>query len=192
MDAKEMKQLGPLAALAGVWEGDKGADKAPSDDRGTEQNLFRERITFELIAPVRNHEQTLYGLRYATIAWRIGEADPFHEEVGYWLWDAAEQQVLRCFIVPRGVALIAGGTAEATATSFTLVAEAGAGTYGICSNRFLDREFKTVRYELTVRILDGNRFHYKEDTQLRMAGKEELFHHTDENTLTRVSGHGRG
>lgn len=192
MDPKDAKQLGPLSTLAGVWEGDKGDDKAPSDDRGTEQNVFRERITFEPIVPVRNHEQALYGLRYATIAWRIGEVDPFHEEVGYWLWDPGEKQILRCFIVPRGVALIAGGTAEATATSFTLMAEAGSGTYGICSNRFLDKEFKTARYELTVRILDENRFYYKEDTQLRMPGKAELFHHTDENTLTRVMGKTHG
>lgn len=188
MNSELMKQLGPLALLAGVWEGDKGADVAPSDDRGTERNAFRERITFEPISPVRNHEQVLYGLRYATVAWRIREADPFHEEVGYWLWDPGERQVLRCFIVPRGVALIAGGTAEPTATTFTLLAEAGSDTYGICSNRFLDKEFKTVRYELTVTVLDQNRFHYKEDSQLRMPGKPDLFHHTDENTLTRVTG----
>lgn len=106
MDSDLVKQLGPLA---GVWEGDKGADVAPSDDRGTERNAFRERITFEPINPVRNHEQVLCGLRYATVAQRIGETDPFHEEVSYWLWDQGERQVLRCFIVPRGVALIAGG-----------------------------------------------------------------------------------
>jgi len=188
MDSDLVKQLGPLGPLAGVWEGDKGADVAPSDDRGTEQNAFRERITFEPIGPVRNHEQMLYGLRYATIARRIGEADPFHEEVGYWLWNPGEQQVLRCFIVPRGVALIAGGTAEPTARTFTLSAESGSDTYGICSNRFLDKEFKTVRYELTVTVLDQNRFHYKEDTQLRMPGRPDLFHHTDENMLTRVTG----
>ena len=29
MDSDLIKQLGPLAALAGVWEGDKGADVAP-------------------------------------------------------------------------------------------------------------------------------------------------------------------
>lgn len=28
------------------------------------------------------------------------------------------------------------------------------------------------------------RFHYKEDTQLRMSGRPDLFHHTDESTLT--------
>jgi hypothetical protein len=187
MDSDLIKQLGPLAPLAGMWEGDKGADVAPGDDRGTERNVFRERITFEPIGPIRNHEQILYGLRYATVARRIGETDPFHEEVGYWLWDPGERQVLRCFIVPRGVALIAGGTAEPTATTFTLLAEAGSDTYGICSNRFLAKEFKTVRYELTVTILDRNHFHYREDTQLLMPGRSELFHHTDENTLTRVA-----
>ena len=187
MDSDLVAQLGPLAALAGVWEGDKGADVAPSDDRGTEENKFHERITFEPIGQVRNHEQVLYGLRYATVARRIGEADPFHEEVGYWLWDAGERQVLRCFIVPRGVALIAGGTVEPKATTFSLVAEVGSDTYGICSNRFLAKGFKTVRYELTVAILDKDRFHYREDTQLQMPGRSDLFHHTDENTLTRVT-----
>jgi hypothetical protein len=49
------------------------------------------------------------------------------------------------------------------------------------------KEFKTVRYELTVTILDENRFHYREDTQLQMPGRSDLFHHTDENTLTRVT-----
>ena len=40
-------QLGPLADLVGIWEGDKGDDIAPSDDRGTENNKYRERIVFE-------------------------------------------------------------------------------------------------------------------------------------------------
>lgn len=186
MEQDPLAQLGPLAALAGVWEGDKGDDVAPSDDRGTEQNKYRERMTFEPIGSVNNHEQTLYGLRYATTAWRIGEPAPFHEEVGYWLWDPKEKQVLRCFIVPRGVSVIAGGTAVPTATSFTLSAEVGSETYGICSNRFLDREFKTVRYELKVTIQDSQTFTYEEDTQLRITGQAQLFHHRDKNTLRRV------
>lgn len=179
-------QLGPLAPLAGLWEGDKGDDTAPSDDRGTEHNRFRERITFDPMGPVRNHEQILYGLRYATTVWRIGEADPFHEEVGYWLWDAQAKQVMRCFIVPRGVTVLAGGTIEPGAQSFTLVAERGSSTYGICSNQFLDREFRTVRYELTVTVLNGNTFRYEEDSQLLMPGRPDVFHHRDQNTLVRV------
>ncbi len=186
MSEELLKHLGPLAALAGVWEGDKGVDVAPDDNRGTERNAFREQLTFEPFGSVKNHEQQLYGLRYATVGWRIGDASPFHEETGYWLWDAAAKQVLRCFIVPRGVTVLAGGTVEPGASSFQVAAEAGSDTYGICSNKFLDREFKTVRYELTVTVHGRDSFSYSEDTQLRIKGQAELFHHTDANTLRRV------
>jgi hypothetical protein len=183
----EIKNLGPLAALAGVWEGDKGDDKAPDDDRvSVEHNLFRERMTFEPIGEVNNHEQSLYGLRYATQAWRIGADDTFHEEVGYWLWDAANNQVIRCFIVPRGITVMAGGTAEADATSFEMIAEVGSETYGICSNKFLAEEFRTVRYEVRIDIHDYGSFSYDEDTVLQIKGQDELFHHRDRNTLQRV------
>lgn len=186
MGDEVMQNLGPLAALVGVWEGTKGDDTAPSDDRGVEKNLFRERITFTPISRTDNHEQTLYGLRYATTAWRIGEPDPFHEEVGYWLWDAKEKQVMRCFIVPRGVTVLAGGTAKADAREFQLSATLGSPTFGICSNPFLDREFKTVRYELKVVVHGDGDFSYEEDTQMQMPGRKELFHHIDKNRLKRV------
>jgi hypothetical protein len=182
------EELGPLAGLEGVWEGEKGTDTAPDDDRvSTEINRYRERMTFEPTGVVRNHEQQLYGLRYATTAWRIGEEEPFHEELGYWLWDAGEKQVLRCFMVPRGVTVIAGGTAEPDARSFDLAADVGSETYGICSNRFLDREFRTVRYELRFERRGDDTIHYWEDTVLQIRGQDEPFHHTDENTLTRVA-----
>jgi hypothetical protein len=186
MGDEDSAKLGPLAPLAGVWEGEKGTDTAPDEDRGTEINKYREHLVLEPIGLVENHEQKLQGLRYATTAWRLGEADAFHEEVGYWLWDAAARQVLRCFLVPRGVSVIAGGTVEPDATNFDLVAEVGSETYGICSNRFLDEEFKTVRYALKVTIHGADSFSYREDTQLRMKGRPDLFHHTDENTLRRV------
>ncbi len=131
--------FGPLAGLIGTWEGDKGIDTAPDDDRVSKEiNQFRERMTFAPTGLVENHDQKLYGLRYATTAWRLGAEDPFHEELGYWLWDADARQVLRCFMIPRGVTVIAGGTAEPDAKSFQLAAEVGSDTYGICSNRFLD------------------------------------------------------
>jgi hypothetical protein len=180
------QELGPLAGLAGIWEGDKGTDVAP-DDTPTDKeiNKYRERMTFEPTGLVANHAQKLYGLRYTTMAWRLGADDPFHEEVGYWLWDAKDKQVLRCFIVPRGIALIAGGSAEADASAFELAAELDSPTYGICSNRFLDREFKTVSYALKFEQRDANTIHYWEDTVIQLEGVAELFHHTDENTLTR-------
>ncbi len=120
-----IRQLGPLAQLAGVWEGEKGDDTAPSDDRGVEVNKFRERLTFVPFGPVDNHEQKLFGLRYSTTAWRLDEDSPFHEELGYWLWDSKGKQVLRCFIVPRGVTVLAGGTVEPDAKTFELAADVG-------------------------------------------------------------------
>jgi hypothetical protein len=135
---------------------------------------------------VNNHAQVLYGLRYSTTAWRLDAESPFHEELGYWLWDAAEKQVTRCFLVPRGVAVIAGGTVEPEAREFNLTADVGSETYGICSNKFLDREFKTVRYELKVTLHDANSFSYEEDTQINIKARGELFHHIDKNTLKRI------
>jgi hypothetical protein len=184
-DAEIVAKLGPLAALAGVFEGDQGVDEAPSAARTLEQTPYRERATFEPMGPVDNHEQVLLGLRYAMTAWRLGEEDPFHEERGYWLWDAEAKQVLRCFVVPRGVTLTAGGTVEPDATSFELAADVGSETYGICSNLFLDREFKSVRYELAVSHT-GDGFDYRQDTQLQLKGRSEIFHHTDQNSLVRV------
>lgn len=186
MNTDSMKDLGPLASLVGVWEGDKGADVAPSDDRGTERNAFRERLSFEPIGSVENHEQKLQGLQYSRKAWRLGEAEPFHQEIGYWLWEAAAKQLLRCFVIPRGMAVLAGGPAEADAKNFTISADVGSDTQGICSNVFLDREFKTVRYELAITVHGPDSFSYKENTQLKVTGQKELFHHTDANTVKRV------
>lgn len=184
-DADIIAHLGPLASLVGTWEGDKGHDMAPSKDSSHETH-FRERLTFEPIGPVRNGAQVLYGLRYATIAWPLIQEHPFHEEVGYWLWDAERKQVMRCFMVPRGVLVNAGGTAEPDAKEFHLAAEAGSSVYGILSNPYLDQASKTVRYTLSVSIHEPWKFSYQEDTHLQIQGRSEVFHHTDRNTLTRV------
>ncbi len=178
--------LGPLAALVGTWEGEKGMDVAPSAARDTARSPYRERMSFVPTGRVDNHEQMLFGLRYQTTAWRIGADEPFHEELGYWLWDAARGQVMRAFLVPRGVAVLAGGTAAADARSFRLEAKLGEPTYGICSNPFLHEAFRTVRYELFVELLGRDSFRYTEDTVLQMPGRADPFHHTDGNTLRRV------
>lgn len=187
MTDPNITNLGPLAAFAGIWEGDKGKDESPDDDRVTiEHNDFRERVVLEPIGLVENHEQSLYGLRYAKTAWRIGAEDSFHEEVGYWLWDAAAKQVMVTFIVPRGVTVLAGGSVEPDAKTMKLASEVGSQTFGICSGPFLDEEFQTVRYELELTVNQDGSFSYSEDTQLKIKGQEEIFHHTDQNTLRRV------
>jgi hypothetical protein len=159
---------------------------APADDRGVENNAYRERIVFEQAGPVQNHEQNLHVLRYSTRAIRIGETNPFHEELGYWSWEPATNEVMRCFLIPRGIALIAGGKAGPGDREFQLHAERGSHTFGICVNPFLDREFMIVSYALQVRVPDRDHFEYDEDTVMRMPGRAEPFHHRDRNVLHRV------
>jgi len=184
MDKKIVDQLGPLAPLAGVWQGSEGLDTSWIHGQSIE-TPFREYAQFEPLGPVNNGPQTLYGLRYNTTAWRLNEETPFHEELGYWLWDGDQQQVLRCFMVPRGVLINAGGDSSAESRSFHLDAEVGSETYGILSNKVLDASHKTMRYSLDVTIHDDGSFSYEEDTQLWIPVNDAIFHHTDRNRLCR-------
>lgn len=185
MSDEIMSNLGPLTALAGTWEGDKGIDVSRIHSE-VKETKYREKVVFEPLGPVNNGPQKLFGLRYSMTAWRLGEADAFHEELGYWLWDAANKQVLRCFMVPRGVLVNAGGDAEANSKSFHLEAEVGSETYGILSNQYLDESYKTMKYLLDVSINDDGSFSYKEDTQLWIPINKAIFNHTDENTLIKI------
>ncbi len=183
-----MKELGPLEPLIGIWEGDQGVDVAPQHGASAaKQTPFREKITFTAIGLVANGPQQLYGLRYSTVAWPLNDPEPFHEEVGYWLWDNDAQLVMRSFVVPRGVVVNAGGTTSADASTFSMSAQVGSEIFGILSNPFLDQAFKTVQYDLSVKIHNANSFSYQEDTVLMIADTTDLFHHTDQNTLSRSS-----
>ena len=186
MDQKDLKNWGPLAALIGQWEGDKGDDIAPGDDRGTETNKFREVVTFEAVMPAQNHEQMLYGLRYHLKAWRIGEQDPFHEETGFFSWEPDKKKLIRSTVIPRGMALLAGGAAEPDAKEFSLSAQQGSATFGIVSNPFLDREFKTVAFDIKFTLHNDKEFSYEEDTQIQIKGKPDVFHHRDKNRMKKV------
>lgn len=186
MSQEDIDNLGPLKILAGIWEGDKGIDTAPDKTLAAADRPFREHIEFTPIGQVDNHTQSMWGLRYSTVAWPEGKDDPFHEETGYWLWDPKRKMIMRCFIVPRGITVLAGGEAEENTKELNMAADVGSETFGICSNPFLDKQFKTVRYELKLNIHDDNSFSYFEDTQIMMPSQKEIFHHTDKNTLTRV------
>ncbi len=67
-----ISKLGPLATLAGTWEGDTGVDysRIHSVEKETK---YRERAVLEPMGPVKNGPQELYGLRYSMTCWRLGE-----------------------------------------------------------------------------------------------------------------------
>lgn len=183
-----MSEWGPLAALAGEWEGDGGLDTAFSHSRGEVLGTpYREKVTMKPFGPVDNGSQQLFGLDYRTAMWRDDEENPFHTEVGYWLWDAAAGQVMRGFVVPRGIVVLAGGTASADATSFTMSAALGNPTYGIAENRYLATAASSVAYTVTITVEGADSWSYTEDTTLRMTEFPDLFPHTDHNTLHRTA-----
>ena len=172
--------------LIGEWEGDKGLDVSYHHAEGASGDTpYRETITFKPFGPVDNGSQHLYGLDYKMAAWRVGEDDPFHTEVGYWLWCGGLRHVMRGFVIPRGSAILAGGEAAPDATSFTLRAEADSDVYGITSNPYLFDNARCTAYEVTVSV-DGDTLSYDETTTLVMKEFDEPYAHTDRNTLRRV------
>jgi hypothetical protein len=182
-----IENFGPLARLAGVWEGDEGMDFSFHHAEGaTGQTPYREKITLAPFGPVQNGRQTLHGLDYRMAAWRGDEESPFHTEVGYWLYDPATTELTRCFMIPRGQVLIASGNVAPDATSFDLKAEHGSTTNGILSNTYLEEHARAVSFEVHIDIHDDGRWSYSENSVLAMSNLDANLDHTDKNTLTRV------
>ena len=177
-------EWGPLGPLVGDWKGEGGLDTAFSHEKNKVLGTpYVEKLTFKPFGPVDNGTQTLYGLDYKTSMWRRDEENPFHTEVGYWLWDAAAGEILRGFVVPRGITVLAGGNAAAGATSFTLSAKLGALQYAIGENKYLAQNASTLSYTVTITINRDGTWSYDETTMLKMKEMDEPFAHTDHNTL---------
>jgi len=183
LDIDTLRNLGPLAPLAGTWEG-AGVDRHPVATGG-EDEAYRERIVFEVIDPQTNGPQLLYGLRYH-VHINNDELLTFHDQVGYWLWEPATRTILQTLAIPRGQVAMARGTAAPDARTFTVKATLGSTTAGIVSGRFLDENFRTLSYTSTITV-NADSLTYEQDTVLLVAGRPEPFHHTDRNTLHRVA-----
>ena len=179
--------LGPLAPLIGEWEGDQGSDDAYVYARGREESArFRELSSFTPAGPAHNGAQTLYRLDYTTTAWRMDEEVPFHTEVGYWFWDAEHEIVMRGVITPRGIVVLAGGSARPGDTTLTVIAEAGADDFGILSNPYLSTTARTTQFRTTFDVSIPDEFSYDQETFMYQPRIDGVYCHRDRNTLARV------
>ena len=185
---KVANEWGPLEGLIGEWESARdGVDIAFSHSRGlVRESSYHEKSTMKPFGPVDNGPQILYGLDYKSAMWRDDEENPFHTEVGYWLWDGASGEVMKGFVVPRGITVLAGGTARADAREFTLNASLEDPQYAIGENKYLATNASSLSHRTTITVGDGI-WSYDEITMLRMNEFDEPFAHTDHNTLHRVA-----
>lgn len=178
---------GPLAVLIGTWEGDKGIDISPEPD-GTEENPYYETLVFERVGDVTNAEsQTLAVLRYHQVVSRKSNDEVFHDETGYWTWDAATGTVMHSLTIPRGVCLLAGGKAPSSQGSRTVLevcAALGDKDWGIVQSPFMQENARTVEFRHQISV-EGDELVYAETTVLEIYGR--TFDHTDNNTLKRCA-----
>jgi hypothetical protein len=185
VDPDTLANLGPLARLAGVWEGRKGIDLNPKAE-GPERREYIERIDMQPIDPQANGPQLLRGLRYHIHINTEEEDITFHDQVGYWLWDAATGLVMQSLTIPRGQAVLAGGAAKPDGSGLLVSAKRGDTEYGIVSTAFLEYAFRTDSYTLDVTFNPDGSWSYISDTMLAVRGQAEPFKHRDRNTLVKV------
>jgi hypothetical protein len=183
------QKLGPLTALVGEWEGDGGLDLSyHNQDDETSQTSYFERAVFKPIPIQENGRQVLWGLNYSMTAWRHGEEamDPFHDEIGFLLWDKANGQVMRNVVFGRGIAILAGSDAKPGDRVLHFNAKPGDPSYGILQNRYLMERAEIKDFTSTFTLNDDGTLSYTSDLLLRLAATGTEMHHTDENTLHRV------
>lgn len=186
VDPETLANLGPLRHLAGIWEGQRGVDINPKAD-GPETRQYYERIEMQPIDPQANGPQLFYGLRYHLHINTREEDITFHDQVGYWLYEAATGLILQTLAIPRGQIAIAAGHAEPDAKKLVLKAERGQTEYGICSTTFLDLAFRTDSYRISVDFHDDGTWSYVSDTTLIVKGQAEPFLHRDRNRLVKIA-----
>lgn len=176
---------GPLRELIGNWRGNRGRDVAPEPD-GIDVEAYRETLTFAPAGEVENAEsQKLSMLRYHQAVFRESTGEQFHDESGYWLWEQGTDNIMCCFTIPRGMAVLAGGrdTGEGTGDGrriLTVEADEHHPQWGIVQSPFLQRQARTLRFRRTLTFGEG-RLSYEQNTVLDIYGRQ--FDHTDANEL---------
>jgi len=181
----DTEHLGPLSQLVGSWEGDKGYDVMNTHSVPTEK-AYHESITFEPVGPIKNGSHELFGLRYTTLSWPNGTEEPFHQELGYWLWSPEDHQVVRCFTNQNGVTVHAGGQCDTDSQHFEMSASADSDEYGISSCPTLNDGCKTLSYNLKMDMLNDKQFSYSEEYHLKNSLEEDVIIHTDKNAMTKL------
>jgi hypothetical protein len=182
----DVVNYGPLAMLVGEWYGDRGMDIAPEPD-DVEKSPYYETITFEEAGDVTNAEQQVLAIvRYHQVVSRKSNDKVFHDQIGYWMWDAATNTVMQSLVIPRAVAVVSTGTASEHNGEVTLSVKTvnEDGVNAIAESVFMGQKARTTAFSLEMKV-SKDQLSYNQSTMLDIYGKKQ-FDHTDRNKLTRV------
>ncbi|MDN2481474.1 heme-binding beta-barrel domain-containing protein [Vibrio agarivorans] len=177
--------FGPLAKLVGTWQSVDagGVDIAPGQEGssvgkgGPAVTPFYETITFEVAADAVNaSEQTLVALYYKQEVFRKADDSKFHDQRGYFIYDAENQIVYNSFCVPRTTCVTAEGPAG---NDMTLVASGR----GIAESNYMTENASTTSFTMNIKF-DDETLTYTQSTGLDIYGNQ--FAHTDSSTLKKV------
>jgi hypothetical protein len=183
----QVQDYGPLAALIGTWKTipSKGLDVAPGQTGsqvgkgGKAVSPFYETITFTPSIPVTNDSvQNLVSVFYHQAVYRTTNNHHFHDQIGYLTWDKTNNLVYDTFCIPRAVCVVAEGRPGSTMTLTTK-------SQGIAQTQYMVHNDSTKAVKITLAV-SGNTLKLEYETHLFVYGKS--FDHTDEDTLTKVSG----
>jgi hypothetical protein len=176
---------GPLASLVGTWKSTPpdGVDIAPGREGskvgkgGVAVEPSYETITFTPAGDATNaSDQHLAAMFYHQQVFRKSDNKQFHDQIGYLIYDKANQTVYDSFCIPRAVCVVAEGKPGAT---LTLTANAT----GIAQSGYMVKHDTTESFTITYEM-SGNTMKYKQETKLNVYGKP--FSHVDSGTLTKV------
>ena len=160
MSTPENIDYGPLGELIGVWKGDKGLDVSPEPD-GAENNPYHETITFTPIGNVTNAEsQILAAIHYRQIVQRMSDDTVFHDETGYWMWDAQAGIIMHSLTIPRAVSVLAGGTHHGErGEDGSVILEVSAGLdsqdWPIIQSPFMRNNARTTKFHHRISVGNG-------------------------------------
>lgn len=177
--------FGPLKNLVGRWEGADGVDVAPDPD-GAETNPYFETITYSPMGSVINAgSQNLAALHYRQIVQRKSDGAVFHDQTGYWTWDADRESVMHSLVIPRGVAVLAGGKFEGKRdadgrTIIEVAAKRGDEDWTIIQSPFMRDNASTTEFRQEF-VVGNGRLSYSQTMMVDIYGK--VFEHTDQNEL---------
>lgn len=169
-----------------TWIG-QGKDTFPTPN-GPLVTTYTETMTmgpsFQTVNGDPETGQKLLCVHYYTQLVNAETGVPMHQETGYWLLAYADNTFRKVVAIPRGIAILAGGTYSLSVHDglvMTASAKAGDPSYGISNEPYLLQNAPTQRFTTNMSQTNDT-YRYYEDSVLHIMGQN--FNHTDEATLS--------